>query len=214
MQELFLSLGRLDGRVHCGVEPWQRHAFQSLCDYCATVSTDVRMEEAEVVSYSERKWFPTAPWSVQLRIFTQMTFFALICQCKLHLLVILIKCQTRHVVVEFLVCVFSHMAVKVTNKSRSSVCEADAPFLLGLTSHGALGSTTLRHVNLKSHQGGFSVPEHLSMSRNSNRHIKSSSPFLRRFGQRRHASSPQLCRISPNLSLRKPAEMQGRETRN
>lgn len=94
-------------------------------------------------------------------------FFALIGQCKLylctrvlivkkqHVLVILIKCQTRHAVVVFLVCVLSYMAVKVTNKSRSSVCEADAPFLLGFTSHGALGLTTLHQVNLKPPPGKF-----------------------------------------------------------
>lgn len=60
--------------IHCGVEPWQRHAFQSPRDYCGTVLTDARMEEAKVVIYSKRKWFPTAPWSVQLRNFTQVTF--------------------------------------------------------------------------------------------------------------------------------------------
>lgn len=63
--------------------------------------------------------------------------------------------DTRHAVVVFLVCVFLYMAVKITNKSRSSVCEADAPFLLGFTSHGALGLTTLRQVNLKPPPGKF-----------------------------------------------------------
>lgn len=95
-------------------------------------------------------------------------FFALICQCKLYLymrvlilkkqqVLLILKCQTRHAVVVFLVCVFLYMAVKVTNKSRSSVCEADAPFLLGFTSHGALGLTrfTLRQVNLKPPPGKF-----------------------------------------------------------
>lgn len=41
---------------------------------------------------------------------------------KQHVLVILIKCQTIHAVVVFLVCMFSYLAVKVTNKrSRNSV---------------------------------------------------------------------------------------------
>lgn len=123
------------------------------------------MKEADVVRYSKRKWFPTAPWSVELRNFTQVTFCSNLSMQVVSVYVCFNIKETASAVDTYKVpnktcgCGVSGLCVlihgKVTNKSRSSIYGADAPFLLGFTSHGALGLTTLRQVNLKPPPGKF-----------------------------------------------------------